>query len=289
MKRRKQKNTRFRTGTSKRNSLNLRYSLTFCLLAATTVVSWGSLAQESDEELAKASQNPIGTLISLPFENNTDFGVGKEDAVVNVLNLKPVYPVNLGEKWNLINRTIIPLAYQEERFEGEGSESGLGNINYQAFFTPASPGNLVWGIGPAINMPTATDDRLGPDKWSAGAAAVALAKPGPWLVGALIQNIWDFAGDSDAPDVNSFSFQYFVNYNFSNGWYLSSTPTITADWEAGSNDRWTVPLGGGGGKLVRFGKQPVDFKAQAFYNIEAPKHAADWTLQLQVKFLFPKN
>jgi hypothetical protein len=102
-------------------------------------------------------------------------------------------------------------------------------------------------------------------------------------------NVWSYAGDSDASDVNFFSFQYFINYNFKSGWYLSSTPTITADWEADSDDRWKVPVGGGVGRLVKFGKQPVDLKLQGFYNVENPKGTADWSLQLQLKLLFPKK
>ena len=112
--------------------------------------------------------------------------------------------------------------------------------------------------------------------------------PGNWVVGGLIQNIWSFAGPSDAPDVNKFTFQYFVNYNLSNGWYLTSTPVMTADWEKSSGEQWTIPLGGGIGKLARFGKQPVDFKLQAFGNVEKPEGGPEWSLQFAVKFLFPK-
>jgi hypothetical protein len=104
----------------------------------------------------------------------------------------------------------------------------------------------------------------------------------------LTQNVWLVAGDSDAPDVNQFQFQYFVNYNLDDGWYLSSTPTLTADWEADSDDRWTVPFGGGGGRLFRVGAQPIDLKAQGFWYAEKPNGAADWTLQVRLKFLFPK-
>jgi hypothetical protein len=190
---------------------------------------------------------------------------------------------------NLINRFILPVIYQEERKEGEGSEFGLGDFTYQAFLSPAKLGKIIWGTGPAFIFPTNTDDRLGVDKWSAGPAAVTLAKPGHWLVGALVQNVWSYAGDSGVSDVNFFSFQYFINYNFKSGWYFSSTPTITADWEADSDDRWTVPIGGGVGRLVKLGKQPVDLKLQGFYNVEKPKGTADRSLQLQVKFLFPKE
>ena len=108
------------------------------------------------------------------------------------------------------------------------------------------------------------------------------------MLGMLAQNIWSFAGPNEAPDVDKFTFQYFINYNLPAGWYLTSTPTITADWEKSSDQRWTVPFGGGAGKLARFGNQPVDFKLQAFGNLEKPDGGPEWSLQFSVKFLFPK-
>ncbi len=102
-------------------------------------------------------------------------------------------------------------------------------------------------------------------------------------------NIWDFAGSSGEPDINKFTFQYFVNYNLPDGWYLTSAPVITADWEADSSDRWTVPVGGGVGRLMRFGKQPVDLRLAGYWNAEAPEFGPDWNLQFTVKFLFPKK
>jgi len=258
-----------------------------CGLLAIALLPAVALAEQDDQELAKKSQNPLGTIISLPFENNTSFSDGPEDAAVNVLNVKPVYPASLGS-WNLINRGIVPLIYQGERFDGEGTESGLGDITYQAFFSPATPSGVIWGIGPALVFPTHTDDRLGTDKWSAGPAAVVLAKPGRWLFGGLVQHVWSYAGDDDEDNVNFSLAQYFINYNFDDGWYFSSTPTITANWAADSEDRWTIPFGVGFGRLVRFGTQPVDFKGQVFYNAEKPDGVSDMSLQLQVKFLFPK-
>ena len=239
----------------------------------------------ADVELAKKSQNPLGNLISVPFEHNLDGEVGPEDGAVYRLNLKPVYPAQLSDDWILINRLTLPIIAQGERFEGEGSKSGLGDSVYQAFFShTGSP--FVWGVGPALGIPTHTDSRLGNDKWLLGPSAVVLVKPGPWLVGSLVQQLWSFAGDDKT--VSSFSWQYFINYNFDSGWYLTSTPTMSADWEAKSDDTWTIPMGGGIGKLVRFGKAPVDFKLQAFGYPEKPAGAASWSVQLQVKFLFPK-
>ncbi len=112
--------------------------------------------------------------------------------------------------------------------------------------------------------------------------------PGKWVLGFLVYNIWSFAGPSDEEDVNSMLFQYFVNYNLSNGWYLSSTPVITANWEADKDERWTVPFGLGLGRLIKIGKQPVDIKIQPFWYAEKPDNGPEWSLQIQVKFLFPK-
>jgi hypothetical protein len=242
----------------------------------------------ADTELLKKSQNPISSLISVPFESNFFFDVGPKDALVYTLNLKPVYPVDLGE-FTLINRLIVPITYQEERVSGEGTEFGLGDFTYQGFISPKSSSKVLWGVGPALVVPTATDKRLGGQKWALGPALVALTKPGPWLVGVLISNVTSFAGPSNRRDVKLFSLQYFVNYNLDNGWYLSSTPTITADWKGKSGNKWTVPFGGGVGKLVHFGELPVDFKVQAFGNAENPDGTADWSMQFQMKLLFPKS
>ncbi|MCP4405584.1 MAG: transporter [bacterium] len=223
----------------------------------------------AQEDLAKQSQNPVGNMISLPFENNTYFGIGPSDSMSNALLTKPVYPVNLG-KLNLINRLIVPIVWLEGQNASDNmgiatdDAFGLGDTTYQGFLSPAAPGKVIWGLGPAFVLPTHTDDALGVEKWSGGLSAVVLTMPGNWVLGFLAQNVWSFAGDEDAPDVNSFLFQYFLNYNLDEGWYLTSAPNITANWEADSDERWTVPLGGGGGRLVRFGKQPVDFKLAGY-------------------------
>jgi len=168
---------------------------------------------DSEEGLAKKSQNPVGDIISLPFENKLAFGVGEKDTEVYMLTAKPVYPMSIGSL-NLINRFIMPFEYQGERVSGEGSKTGLGNLTYQAFFSPAEPGEIIWGVGPAITIPTNTDDRLGSDKWAAGPALVVLAKPGHWLFGGLAQHFWSFAGDSDDDDVNLSSLQLQVKFLF---------------------------------------------------------------------------
>ncbi len=253
-------------------------------------------AASDEQELAKKSQNPVGNMISLPFEYYHYDGMAN-DSSADALIAKPVYPIGIGNL-NLINRFIIPYLGVDANSAGSdlgnleipptsAKESGLGNIQYQGFLTSANPGSVVYGLGPVFEFPT-NSSGLGSEKWSGGLAALALTMPGKWVVGALVQNMWSFAGPGDTPDVNKFTFQYFLNYNLPNGWYLTSSPITTADWEQSSGNKWTVPMGGGMGKLVRFGKQPVDFKLQGFGYLETPEGGPDWSVQFAVKFLFPK-
>lgn len=257
------------------------------LAPAETTESGGGGA-ESQEELAKAAQNPVAKLISVPFQNNFNFGVGPNDVCQYILNIQPVIPISLSEDWNLITRTIMPIINQPSPAPGIPNASGLGDINPTFFLSPAKPGHLIWGVGPTFTFPTATDSLLGNGRWCAGPAAVALTMQGHWVIGVLANQQWSFAGWG-SKDVSAMLVQPFVNYNLPHGWYLASAPIITANWKADSDNRWTVPIGGGIGKIQRFGKLPLNFQLQAFYNVETPKDmGADWQLRFQVQFLFPK-
>lgn len=243
-------------------------------------------AEELD--LARQSQNPVANLISVPFQNNTNFGVGQFDRTSNVLNIQPVLPTPLSEDLLLINRVIVPLAYQPELAPGVGNTFGLGDVLYQGFLSPAPTGNFSWGAGPAISFPTATDTVLGSGKWSVGPAAVGIWSIDNIVTGALINNIWSFAGDSDRQDVNFLTFQPFFNYNLDDGWFINTAPIITANWEASGGDVWTVPIGAGFGRVFAIGQQPVNMSAAAYWNAIRPEGAAEWTLRLQMNLLFPQ-
>jgi hypothetical protein len=255
--------------------------ITLCFLAP-------AFAQD-ETELAKKTQNPVSDLISVPFQNNFNFNVGPDNDMQYILNIQPVYPTNLNNEWNWIHRLIIPIIDQPELAHGIGDEFGLSDIQYQGYLSPAKPGKLVWGIGPVVSFPTASDASLGTEKWSAGPGAVVLTMKGPWVIGAIINNIWSFAGDDDRADVNQGLLQYFINYNFPGGLYLTTAPIITANWEADSEDRWTVPFGGGIGKIIRIGKLPVNISAGAYYNVEHPDAGSEWQARLQISLLFPKR
>ena len=187
-------------------------------------------------------------MISLPLQNNTFFGIGPDDDTANVLNIQPVIPINL-RPVNLINRTIVPLIYLPDVTAGlaelpEGSRAArlsvLATSTTRDFCRPRSRPRSPWGIGPSISFPTATDKKLGTEKWSAGPSAVALVQPGPFVIGTLVRQLWSFAGDDDRQDVSQLLIQPFANYNMAGGWFLTSAPIITANWEADSDDTWLV-------------------------------------------------
>lgn len=239
-------------------------------------------------DLARKMQNPVSDRISLSLEGRINFGVGLNEDVQSIINVRSLYSFNLGDNWNLINRTIVPVVSQPELIPGSGSQFGLGDITSTLFLMPRESRFAIFGIGPAVSFPTATDKTLGLEKWRVGPAAVVATMPGRWVLGTLVTNLWSVGGDPSRADINSMVIQPFVHYNFLHGWYLLSSPIITAVWTADSEDRWIVPLGGGVGKVFSIGKQKMNASAQAFYNVEQTTAIADWSLRLQFQFLFPK-
>ncbi len=254
----------------------------FTLVLLALLLVWGTnyAQQKSAEELAKLAQNPLANMMSFPFQNNTTFGIGPFNRTANVLNIQPVLPFFEGR---LITRTIIPIVSQPV---GETeSVSGVADINFTAFYSPPSSG-AIWGVGPILTIPTGND--VSTKKWGLGPSFVILKITKTWVYGFLVNNVWSVAGDKNASDVNQFLLQYFVNYNFPGGWYLSFAPIITANWKAASGDQWTIPFGGGGGKIVRLGKLPLNLQAQFFYNAVRPEGAGNWSMRLQAQVLLPK-
>ncbi len=167
---------------------------------------------DKDEgDLAKAVQNPVADLISVPLQNNTSYNIGPNERASNTLNIQPVIPVHLSERVLLISRIILPITYQPDLTNTGGGSSGFGDTNPTFFFSPAKPGKLIWGVGPAFILPTARQRSVGTGKWSAGPAAVALIQPDPWTIGVLASQVWSFAGPSDRSTVSLMTVQYFVN------------------------------------------------------------------------------
>lgn len=260
------------------------------LLAAVALPPPANAAMTA-EELAKLAQNPVGNLISVPFQNNTNFSVGPLDKTQNILNIQPVIPIELNRDWNLITRTIVPLIWQPEFSAGQGSRFGLGDTQVSAFLSPSSPGagGLIWGAGVIAQLPTHTED-LGNRNWGLGPTAVVLRlKSGdPWVYGVLVNNVWSLSDSRSGGSYNNTLIQPFLNYNFAGGTYLTSSPIVTADWKADSSQRWTVPLGFGVGHIFHFGKLPVNSQIGAYYNVVRPDAGANWQARIQVQVMFPK-
>jgi hypothetical protein len=262
------------------------------LITAILTLPAMAMTDAETHALAKKSQNPVANMISVPFENNYNGQFGPNNGDQNVLNIKPVMPMAIGENWNLINRVIMPLVSQPGIPGGHNRQNGLGDTTYQGFISPSKLGKVIWGVGPSVQVPTHTDEVLGNENWAAGPAAVVLSMPGHWVLGGLISQIWDFAGssnDGSDADISLLVAQPFVNYNFEGGWYLSMAPIITANWEADkSSDEWTIPVGGGVGRVFHWGKQAINAKMAYYYNVEKPEFGAQWDFQLTMTLLFPK-
>lgn len=288
-----------KSDTSNQTGAFMKRLLEFIGVLVSLVVATHLFAQD-ETELAKKTQNPVADLISVPLQNNWNFGAGfHHKDTIYILNVQPVIPFHVTEDWNVVARVIMPVINQPALFPTLNGATGLGDINPTFFLSPAKPGALIWGIGPTFTLPTATDRQLGSGKWSMGPAGVVLMMQGPWVFGALMNNQWSFAGWGEKP-VNAFLLQPFVNYNLPNGWYLASSPILTADWRADkAGDVWTVPIGGGVGKLFRLGqllplegspmaKLPINVQLAAYGNVAKPEFGPEWQLRFQIQFLFPK-
>lgn len=261
-----------------------------CIALPTAALSEPDAATK--EALAKATQNPVADLISVPFQYNLNFGVGPDDQKQSVLNIQPVYPLELTPDWNLITRTILPIISQPSFGTPDGTTNGIGDIQFSAFMSPAHSGEWVWGAGTIVQAPSASNPVLGQGKWGIGPTAVALhlTKGDPWVYGALVNNVTSVGGNVDRPTVNQALVQPFINYNVPSrpGLALSFSPIITANWRARS-DQWTVPLGLGLSQILFVGNQAISVQLAGYSNVVRQQYAGSWTARLQLTLLFPRS
>ncbi len=260
------------------------------LLLAVIFAAGTARAEMSAEELAKLAQNPVGNLISLPFQNNTNLNFGPEKGTQNVLNIQPVIPISISDDWNIITRTVVPVVSMPSLGPGIDSISGIGDTVFTAFLSPANPGKWIWGAGPVVQLPTNSNSELGNRNWGLGPSAVVLhiEHGSPWVYGVLVNNVWSLTSDKQGGSYNNGLIQPFLNYNFPQGFYLTSAPIATVNWNADSSQQWTVPVGGGVGKIFHLGKLPVNTQISAYYNVVKPDFGPNWQIRAQVQLMFPK-
>jgi hypothetical protein len=237
-------------------------------------------------ELAKTTQNPVGDIVSVPFQFNFNNGGALEDESYFNLNFQPVIPIHISKKVTLISRTIVPL----NSFPGpDGTRySGTGDIQEQMFFTPAKAGKFIWGIGPAFSFPTASARPSKTGTYAAGGSAVLLAMTGPWVIGSLFTQLSPLTDANGSPRTNAFLWQYFVNYNFGKGWALATAPIITANWDAQKGQQWTVPVGGGISRTLVFNRQPMTLGFQYYKNVKMPDNSPGTLVRFIFSLIFPQ-
>ena len=217
-----------------------------------------AVSSQGDAELAQELTNPVADIVTVPIQMNVDLNIGPGDDGTKVFaNVQPVIPFELNADWNLITRTIMPIVYQDDIFSGAGSQFGLGDTSLSLFFSPKKPtkGGIIWGAGPILLLPAATDSMLGAKKWGAGPAVIALEMSGPWTTGILANHVWSFAGKKESIDISNSFMQPFVAYTWPSVWTVSLQSETTCNWKT---EQWSVPINVA---AVKFGKLPVSLQA----------------------------
>lgn len=239
-------------------------------------------------------KNPLNTFITVPFKTTFDKGATSGDGTI--LRIMPLLESNVGD-WHIFHRTVIPLANVDGAIVGPsnpspeqgGSSRGLGDINYSLLFSPINYyDTFMWGVGPTFTIPSASSNQLGSGKWSTGIAGMALTNTGWGNIMVRGRQIWSFAGDSDRKDVSQMVIEPIVTYNIGDGWHLFTDMIVSANWNANSSNRWIVPLGGGFGRSFKIGNQRILSRLEAYYNVEKPEGASDYSVSFTLQFVFPK-
>jgi hypothetical protein len=202
------------------------------------------------------------------------------------MNIQPVVPISLNDDWNIISRTIVPVVKQDVPGLGGGSQSGVGDVVQNFFFSPKKPGpnGVIWGAGPVVLIPSSTDF-ISADKWGVGPTAVALKVDGPMTYGVLANHIWSVAG-SGRQDISSTFIQPFFTYTLKSATSFTIQTESTYDWK---NQQWNVPVALSVGQIMKLGSQPVQFTAGVRYYADSPTSGPHGlAYRLAVNFLFPK-
>lgn len=246
--------------------------------------------EAEETELVRELENPLAKLGSIPFQNEVDLGIGPYDRVRNTLGILPTYGFALTDDVSVVSRTTVPVVSQPDPMRASGYVSGLGDVVETLFVAPdASPlPGVLWGIGPSVLFPTATESALGAGKLCAGPAAAVLMQPKPWTLGVIAAQIWSVAGAPNRDGVSLLSLQPLGELRFPRGWFVDTKPDVTANWSAASaRSTWTVPVGGEVGKVFLAGKLPLEGSIGGYWNAVRPVNAPSASVVMGITLLFP--
>ncbi|PWA11642.1 hypothetical protein [Flavobacterium laiguense] len=264
------------------------------ITALLLALSLASIAQDKPKpasgdaaELAKKLSNPIASLISMPFQNNTDVGIGAYNGSRNTLNFQPVIPISLSPSLNIITRVVLPIITQQDITAPGVKQTGLSDAVVSAFFSPAEAKNgMTWGVGPAILVPTASDKVLGTEKLGVGPTAVILKQANGWTYGALVNQIWSVAGSTSRADVNQMFVQPFFAYNWKSGAGAGGNFEITQNWEGNATAVYFNPTITG---ITKLGTQMVQLAVGPRIPVSIPDGSRpDFGIRAVLNFVFPK-
>jgi len=266
--------------------------IAFCLLECFVTGAYSAESASSGDssaDLAKKLANPVSSLISMPLQFNYDENIGPEnDGERITLNIQPVIPTALTDQWNLISRTILPVIDQSDIFPGAGSQSGIGDITQSLFFSPKAPtrGGVLWGVGPVLLIPTASDDLLGSGKWGAGPTLVAVKQSGHWTYGALLNHIWSVGGDRDRADISSTFAQPFLSYSTPTAVTYTLNVEGTYDWESSEAG---IPLNASMSKVMKIGSLHASIGGSLRYWLDStPTGPEGFGLRFTFTMVFPR-
>ena len=251
-----------------------------------------SLATVSLAELDRKLNNPLTSIWSLTFQNNTSVNSGDAvdgDEYSNTLFFQPFMPFEVGAKKQAMFtlRPVFPLVSQpvfgSNPRKSSDTETGLGDIQLLTLAGPNTGEGLVWGAGASFIFPTASEDILGQGKYQAGPALMVFNIGKPWVYGILAQHWQSYAGDSDRADTSRTDIQYTIRYALPHAMSIGMGPTISYDWEAESDNALTFPIGLGLTKTTRWGKTPVKLRAELHYSIVKPDdYGTEWNFRIQI-------
>lgn len=261
----------------------IRPALSAVLAGTVLALTCAARAEEitgTAQSVAQQTLNPLAYSINLPVA--LTFGLGPDGDTQPTLSVQPLIPLRLTEHWRLVTRANLEVVH----LPAPEGPTGLGDIDVSVFLTPARAGEWVWGVGPILQLPTATDTALGTGKWSAGATAVLVYVAGPWVNGILVSHLWSFAGPRRRQDVSLTQMELQLAYTHASGWYVLTNPTLSYDWQAPRRQAWTIPIGVDVGKTFTVGSRGMSLQVGAYYNVERPAGVPQWVLQTQLSWVY---